>query len=144
MSASDRCVLCGASAETSLHIWKDCSHALSLWNLLVPQQIWGEFREGELVPWLNFNIFGNRGENNTAGTLADFVHGSLVVTLEKAISEDSSLDPLHLAIKVRALASEVAMAFECPMRGVKPQVRIAWQPPEDGFVKLNTEGAACG
>lgn len=57
---------------------------------------------------------------------------------------DVNLDESYLTVNLLSTASEVMKAFVDHKPLGRQDLHVRWMPPEDGVVKLNTDGAAKG
>lgn len=58
---SPECTLCVEPDETTLHVLRDCSHAIAKWPNLVNINVRDEFFAQDLHQWLFFNLSGDVG-----------------------------------------------------------------------------------
>lgn len=145
-----RCMVCGAAEETAEHVVRLCLAAKSVWQKLGVLNI--QFQDTMMFSdWILKNI-----EEGTAIRGSEWPR-EFVVTCwwlwrwrnEKSFNSTPSI-PLDQASFLFARIGEIKRAVEradsmlIASNVRKQEVYIKWKYPKEGWVKLNTDGAAKG
>jgi ribonuclease HI len=140
------CSYCGNVEETTLHVLRDCSKAQNLWYNLIPVQHRGIFFMGELQTWCSSNLLDTTQWSGCADwceTWAITCH-CLWSWRNKELFDEEFIRPLHEVHVIQQKVQEYKNAARLNRAMVeKPQTvaLIKWNPPREGYIKLNTDGA---
>lgn len=64
LSNSNGCQICASIGETTLHAIRDCPQDCQIWNRFVPTSFRAQFFSGNVVHWLNWNLWLNKMGSN--------------------------------------------------------------------------------
>ncbi|CAJ2663874.1 unnamed protein product, partial [Trifolium pratense] len=143
------CTLCGNVEETSIHALRDCTVVRNMWLSVVPCDSRGLFFGGGLESWINYNlssdidrINGIRWEDFWA-TACHFLWSWR--NKEQHVEEFSR--PVQAIVHILQCCSHyynACMELKHVNTIQKGVCWIGWKVPEEGWVKLNTDGASKG
>ncbi|KAF7808310.1 putative ribonuclease H protein At1g65750 family [Senna tora] len=147
LSSCDTCSHCNNESETLLHTLRDCVKVRPIWMWLVHPSHWNIFFGLDRVEWLEHNLFASLGCDNRSWDKV-FANACWVIwKLRNAdifCSEDpSSNDPIryisHLVDSFSSAWNRKGMEWK--NAGVRTPHFISWHKPEEGWVKINVDGA---
>lgn len=148
LSDSGLCQVCKSGEETILHILRDCPAMEGIWRRLVPRGRLQSFFAKSLLEWLHHNMGDERviGGNLWATIFGLATWWGWKWRCGNAFGVNGKCRDRVRFIK--ELATEVSQAFSV-MRGaptcvIRVERQIAWSPPSEGWIKLNTDGASRG
>ncbi|KAL9813290.1 putative ribonuclease H domain-containing protein [Arabidopsis thaliana] len=121
------CQICKSGDETILHILRDCPAMIGIWNRIVPPTLQRPFYTQTLLEW----IYGNVGsqvvrEGIPWGTVKCRDRTQFVKEISKDVYQAHCL------------------ANGGQIKRVRVERQIAWSRPDEGWFKLNTDGASRG
>ncbi|KAL9282454.1 putative ribonuclease H domain-containing protein [Arabidopsis thaliana] len=121
------CQVCKSGDETILHILRDCPAMMGIWNRIVPPILQRPFYTQTLLEW----IYGNVGsqvvrEGIPWGTVKCRDRTQFVKEISKDVYQAHCL------------------ANGGQIKRVRVERQIAWSRPDEGWFKLNTDGASRG
>nr|AID60103.1 hypothetical protein [Brassica napus] len=148
ISENGTCPLCKSGDETILHVLRDCPAAAGLWRKLVLPTRQQRFFNLTLFEWLYENLANDKSVNGDqwpslfALTVwwcwkwrCGYVFGEIGKCRDRVrFVKDKAQEVIKANKKVR----------EPSAIGVHVERQIAWFVPENGWVKLNTDGASRG
>lgn len=148
LSDSGLCQVCKSGEETILHILRDCPAMEGIWRRLVPRGRLQSFFAKSLLEWLHHNM-GDEiviGGNPWATVFGLATWWGWKWRCGNVFGVNGKCRDRVRFIK--ELATEVSQAFSV-MRGaptgvIRVERQIAWSPPSEGWIKLNTDGASRG
>ncbi|GAU17272.1 hypothetical protein TSUD_109880 [Trifolium subterraneum] len=135
------CFHCGDIVETTLHVLRDCPLVmLVVWMNLVPQHLREGFFTAELHNWITINIEQPKWSHYWATT----VH-ALWEWRNKALHYDDFVmfvKPWEvICSRVKHYYSYTRVQTIAGLSNNNVEY-IRWKPPDDGSVRLNTDGAS--
>ncbi|GAU46467.1 hypothetical protein TSUD_402340 [Trifolium subterraneum] len=140
------CDHCRVFEETSLHVLRDCDVAKEIWMVVVPRSVRSAFFGGDLSHWFSINLDGELVGINDINwpefwaTVCYFLWN----WRNREYHDNSFTRPVQPVqvimqrcreYKLAARASRVVTSVP------RINVMIGWEPPSQGWVKLNTDGA---
>ncbi|XVF38280.1 hypothetical protein REPUB_Repub20aG0087100 [Reevesia pubescens] len=149
ISSNASCPVCNASEETILHVLRDCDQARNTWKKLVPSLLWDSFFSGTLSVWLNYNLledgskFGLELDWRCIFITAIWRIWSVRCQSTFQFLENFAFNDL-LHQNILQTASELYLNCCSKSSSVHKSSLVGWSPTTEGFVKLNTDGAAQG
>ncbi|KAK4258521.1 hypothetical protein QN277_004963 [Acacia crassicarpa] len=146
-SASPLCGYCNQALEDSLHVLRDCIYAKRLWLKLIPRRYVHQFFSSQMEDWLSMNFTGKFCTD--LGNDWALIFGVSIWKLwswRNAAIFDSSFskprDPHSVILHSwRRYTGFRISPTSCFLSSTIPDVVQCWQPPHEGWVKLNVDGA---
>ncbi|KAG7577326.1 Ribonuclease H-like superfamily [Arabidopsis thaliana x Arabidopsis arenosa] len=145
---TDLCQICKSGEETILHILRDCPAMAGIWTRLLPPRRLHVFFSQSLLEW----IYSNLGEQELIGgspwstTFALEAWWGWKWRCGNIFGENRKCRDRVRFIK--DLAKEAVEAHSVAGNRSRTATRverqIAWVPPREGWLKLNTDGASRG
>ncbi|KAE8680494.1 hypothetical protein F3Y22_tig00111388pilonHSYRG00182 [Hibiscus syriacus] len=141
LSTSSSSIACGHPVEDIGHILR----AQNIWNRSVPSSRRGAFYSQDLQEWLQDNL--SASSNSQAWTIH---FASAVWNLWKDRCRrvfdpaDHSNDESEAWMNICSSANELIRQKTKPAMDSSPIHTVAWSPPLNSFLKLNTDGASQG
>ncbi|KAJ1412732.1 Ribonuclease H domain [Sesbania bispinosa] len=143
------CTLCNHHTESNLHAIRDCSWARQVWKSFIHHRNQREFFNLNLHDWLLFNFSTMQGDASrkswplTFGLIAAGVWAGRNAFIFYGVA-------LNIPATCRSLKHQVdesVRVFISPSRqhlalGSSNIRGVRWEPPDDGCIKLNSDGAA--
>ncbi|KAG7599606.1 Endonuclease/exonuclease/phosphatase superfamily [Arabidopsis suecica] len=148
LSDSGLCQVCKGGEETIIHVLRDCPAMEGIWQRLLPPRSRQPFFAKSILEW----VYANLGEEReVAGSPWSTCFAMTVWWGWKwrcgnvFNSNGKCRDRLRF---LKELAKEVSSAFlfveGSGRRAMREERLIAWKPPGDDWIKLNTDGASQG
>ncbi|XP_072074464.1 uncharacterized protein [Arachis hypogaea] len=144
--ANPNCHRCPNNPETLLHTLRDCTEASRIWRQLVKPSYITTFYRAPFETWIRWNLTVEIGAN-AQPWLSQFVVTCwwLWKWRNKEIFDPPFRRPNNAHLWIKEYLQRINNAFEKVniLKGAqkKKEIHIAWQPPEDGWLKINTDGA---
>ncbi|KAK8556925.1 hypothetical protein V6N12_003314 [Hibiscus sabdariffa] len=139
------CPCCQSTDESVLHVLRDCSHALEVWNRLIPPGGNASFYSGGIIDWLHSNVTRNE-LHLICGLPWQVLFVSIIWQLWKARNDlvfngtpPDAGNILHRSILWARYYNE-CVPLIAPVCPVQPTA-LHWQRPSTGWVCLSTDGA---
>ncbi|KAL8143934.1 hypothetical protein V2J09_016966 [Rumex salicifolius] len=145
LTSDPRCAVCSDGEETLLHLFRDCRKAKCVWNSFGPrwQEDNGEFFSLPTRSWL---FSGLRGEfclvtGGSNDVIFAVTLGWVWRSRNKCVfgEGDTSVDALFLVSQAKEFDSVLRQGDSNPL--MKMEKHISWAKPEEGWYKVNTDGA---
>lgn len=140
--------VCRGGEETILHVLRDSPSIAGIWNRVVPVRKRSQFFTSSLLEWLYANLNAEaEGDGCPWATL--FAMGVWWGWKWRCGYIFGEIGKCRDRVKfIKGLADEVNRAHKSSRESYEAIVRvnrmIAWNPPSEGWVKLNTDGASHG
>ncbi|KAF7839229.1 ribonuclease H [Senna tora] len=139
------CPRCQASWESNLHVFRDCPSATRIWNSFINSKDRHIFYILPLEEWIHWNtqrksVFSNIPWKSLFAIICSFLWD----WRNRVVNEPEFVYPVE-AHKV--ILNSAKKQMEAWNVGVIPtQIRrsiviIPWEKPEDGWIKVNTDGS---
>ncbi|CAA7059955.1 unnamed protein product [Microthlaspi erraticum] len=148
LSDTNLCQVCRSGEETIIHILRDCPAMEGIWRRIVPRRKRREFFEAPLLSWLYTNLGSelDLGEYKWSTCFAMAVWWGWKWRCDNVFGSNRKCrDRVKF---VKDIAKEVASAYTKTTNtgGMAQRVerQIAWQPPIQGWWKVNTDGTSRG
>jgi len=149
LSDSDICQICKGAEKTIIHILRDCPAMEGIWIRLVPAGKRREFFTQSLLEWLFANLGDRRKtcESTWSTLFALSIWWAWKWRCGNIFGvQDKCRDRVRF---LKDLARETSMAHVIVRtlsggHGERVERLIAWSKPEEGWWKLNTDGASRG
>ncbi|KAK8568178.1 hypothetical protein V6N12_006738 [Hibiscus sabdariffa] len=139
------CPCCQSTDESVLHVLRDCSHALEVWNRLIPPGGNASFYSGGIIDWLHSNVTRNE-LHLICGLPWQVLFVSIIWQLWKARNNlvfngtpPDAGNILQRSILWARYYNE-CVPLTTPVCPVQPTA-LHWQRPSTGWVCLSTDGA---
>ncbi|KAG7544019.1 Ribonuclease H domain [Arabidopsis thaliana x Arabidopsis arenosa] len=148
LADSGICQVCKGAEETIIHILRDCPAMAGIWRRIVPARRRRLFFQQSLLEWLYANLRDSvEMEGSSWSTV--FAMGVWWGWKWRCGNVFGVNGKCRDRVKfIKELAKEVTAAhstFSHPLQeGARIERQVAWLPPGDGWVKLNTDGASRG
>ncbi|KAL8170236.1 hypothetical protein V2J09_022040 [Rumex salicifolius] len=145
LTSDPRCAVCSDGEETLLHLFRDCRKAKCVWNSFGPrwQEDNGEFFSLPARSWL---FSGLRGEfclvtGGSNDVIFAVTLGWVWRSRNKCVfgEGDTSIDAHFLVSQAKEFDSVLRQGGSNPL--MKMEKHISWAKPEEGWYKVNTDGA---
>ena len=145
ISCNTSCPLCQSQEESIVHPLRDCPFALKFWKQLGTPQSLTNFLQLSLLDWIKQNcLCSNQVLVNGFSWNAQFPFAILWKHRNRVVFENAPSNP-NLHLMCIQLAWEF---FYCVRKGQKSKHYIAtlicWHRPNQGWFKLNSDGASQG
>ncbi|GAU26489.1 hypothetical protein TSUD_361220 [Trifolium subterraneum] len=143
------CTFCGNMEETCIHALRDCTIVRNMWLSVVPCESRGLFFGGDLDSWINYNLSSDIDRINGI-RWEDFWAAAchcLWSWPNKEQHVDEFSQPVHEVVHILQRCSHYynACMDRKPVNTIQKRLQwIGWKVPEEGWVKLNTDGACKG
>lgn len=146
ISESDSCPLCQREFESILHRLRDCVKSRQTWERLGISPT-SSFYEGNLIQWLEKNCKDSTcrlREQPPWKMLFSFTiwllwkHRNDYVFRNQRIQSNVHREALFYALEF------LHCGLNGKISGCRKIVRIRWEKPQEGWARLNTDGAALG
>jgi len=142
------CQVCKSGDETILHILRDCPAMMGIWNRIVPPTLQRPFYTQTLLEW----IYGNVGspvvrEGIPWGTVFSMaVWWAWKWRCGNVFGENRKCRDRTQFVKEisRDVYQAHCLANGGQIKRVRVERQIAWSRPDEGWFKLNTDGASRG
>ncbi|KFK31801.1 hypothetical protein AALP_AA6G160600 [Arabis alpina] len=125
LTSSGVCEVCRGSEETIMHILWDCPAMEGIWRRFVPPRKQGLFFTQTLLEWLYTKLGDDSKVGNSIWKCRDRL---------KFLKD--------LALEVTSAHNKLGKRQSRNQERIEHMIK--WQPPRDGWVKLNTDGASRG
>ncbi|KAF7809195.1 putative reverse transcriptase [Senna tora] len=142
---TDICKRCGVGNETSFHALRDCSLVKPLWQKLVTNLAQHDFFSLNLQEWIKFNLENEIGRSN------EFSWGSMFGTTcwmvwkqrNEWIFSNKKDEAMSLINRIKINVKDWIKANSLKNGNNRSCINqiISWKPPEEGWIKINTDGA---
>lgn len=147
-SVSTECPWCNGEEESILHVLRDCRHALLVWQRLVPPHFLMQFRSYGVKDWVFANLKeGLDGIYDTSWAAIFMVACWFLWRWRNcAIFENGFVRPenaVHIILKFAHEVDHVQFSYSSSHKAREVKY-IHWKAPEDGWIKLNSDGAYKG
>lgn len=139
---SDLCPRCGEEEETTLHLLRDCSSSKDVWRLLAQDEFF--FHQTDVISWLKTHgaTFSSIEEGERS---LMFLHTLWCIWLARndQVFNNKVLHPPVVASQAASQTKDTQLAFPDLLCGRTSQVPkwVRWLPPEEGWLKLNSDGS---
>ncbi|RYR53791.1 hypothetical protein Ahy_A06g029039 [Arachis hypogaea] len=141
------CMSCDNDIETPFHVIRDCPMSSPVWNCLVKSQNIGMFYNLDLKEWIIANMTMDMGFDDDIEWKDIFVTAVWLIWKFRNEYIHSNINtPLRIKeMKIRSLAREIRDTRRRIENNqyAKP-LTVSWKPPQEGWIKLNTDGASRG
>ncbi|MCH87362.1 ribonuclease H protein [Trifolium medium] len=144
------CYHCGDVIETALHVLRDCPLAVRVWYNMVDTKYWEIFFNVNMQQWVDINLrmcFGKEDVKQwSAAYWATTCHYLWFLRNKMTHGSDNVLptrpwDEIHMRCQLYAqLVSKDVMKQQVN----KCLADIRWKVPKEGWISINTDGAAKG
>lgn len=143
-TSNSLCGLCRNAEEIVIHALRDCPATKDMWKMLVNPSHWSKFFKGDIIEWFYFNSrreIGKMGNLNWKLTFGEAIR-RIWLKRNAWIFRNEACDTTNLFWSIITTAKEYdrssnALKFTDL---VGQEIHIAWQPPEEGWVKCNVDG----
>lgn len=137
------CPGCGAAEESWIHMLRDCTHAMEVWNHF---SIYPDFFKEIGSHWIKARATSKNGQGSTtppADTLFMFTLWGIWKSRNLLIFEGQRPPPIIIAKTAAARAMEFHQARSSGGLIAPHQTapRTNWSPPPEDFYKLNSDGS---
>ncbi|KAG7572327.1 Reverse transcriptase zinc-binding domain [Arabidopsis suecica] len=140
--------VCKCGEETILQVLRDCPSILGIRNRIVPPRRIHDFFNGSLLGW----VYGNLASEENAAECAwstIFAMGIWWAWKWRCSNVFGEIGKCRGRVKfVNEVATKLSRAYvstrEGRVTGGRVERMIAWKPPSEGWIKLNTDGASHG
>ncbi|KAJ7963190.1 Ribonuclease H protein [Quillaja saponaria] len=147
MADNDYCEQCNPHSETILQVLRDCSDAREFWNnLLIPNQV-VSFYSLYLIPWLEDNLrFRNAYKPLGIPWTTYFLDTVWVIWKQRNLYVFEHMRDSNATIcgRITSLTFELHMQARKDLKEGRETNMVAWSPPSDNWLKLNTDGSNSG
>ncbi|WCJ36333.1 Polynucleotidyl transferase ribonuclease H-like superfamily protein [Euphorbia peplus] len=146
LTDSVACNVCGLD-ESVLHVLRDCAKAKQIWDAFIPPVMSSFFYSCSLDAWLDENLKVTYSVFNIEWGI---IYGFIVWWLWKFRNErifEGKADVVLTVEFIVAKAKECKVAYTTASRVTAPireERMVKWIPPDDGWIKINTDGASKG
>ncbi|CAL1412960.1 unnamed protein product [Linum trigynum] len=155
-SPSPMCFRCNSCPETTLHLLRDCPPAVYVWSRSVPPSEQLGFFASDQEAWLRGNLLNDEPMANGMPWGAFF---SITIWLlwknrcttvfqgvQKALTAPSLLHSIQLKADLwyKAWCAPLLETSNREPRRSRVTTSIQWNAPQQGWVKLNIDGASAG
>lgn len=142
MNINTTCAACNSQEESIEHLFRECPIAIQFWRKLgIPKSKKATFR-ASFSEWIRANCLGY--EEHTLNIPWKFIFPQAIWLLWKQrnagiFRKERPNQNLHEVCVQRA--AEYYTLSMTPSRVCKKQTLVRWDPPPEGFYKLNTDGS---
>ena len=138
------CPLCHIEVESILHALRDCNLVRPIWYQLGSQCLYSNFFSQDIRDWLTSNCRIKSNQNSVGipwNVLFSFIIWLVWKQRNQCVFTSRGHNP-NLGKTIALLASEFFLCAAQP-RSHKRMVtkRIRWEKPDQGWLKLNTDGS---
>ncbi|CAJ2673373.1 unnamed protein product [Trifolium pratense] len=143
------CNFCRNMEETILHALRDCALVKQMWLSIIPFKARSSFFGGDLEQWVQYNLRRNiKGLNGIRWEdfWATTCH-CLWIWRNRELHEENYNRPMQPVLYIMQRLREYYQASKVSGTVVSVPKRVSWirwQPPEEGWVKVNSDGASKG
>lgn len=140
---STSCLHCAGVPESIIHVLRDCTRAVSVWRRIVPTNMRPNFFGYEFEAWTLYNALSDAGTKWCAlwATTCYFLWS----WRNKEVHDDNYTRPYDPVAHIQTYLQQYASSqtkFSPAQLTPKVMIDVAWQPAGDGWLTLNTDGAA--
>lgn len=146
---SPECSFCAGPPETTLHVLRDCPRAMAIWIHLVNVEYRDDFFNQDLHQWILHNLqrnFGIVSSVDWSSVWATTCHS--LWTWRNKETFDSTFsrprDPWRVVMRSCCDYKEASRAYSVLNSRSLSTIHIRWLPPEQGWTRLNSDGAVKG
>ncbi|KAF7805280.1 non-LTR retroelement reverse transcriptase-like [Senna tora] len=139
---SDLCPLCSNEIETSLHALRDCGKAREVWKTLLPRNEWQDFFTDNLNEWLNRNLSkSNEGWNSWFPIVCWLIWKRRANWVFKNQWQGTNQIISMARNYMEGLKEAERTCIHSNNRHISNLNQIKWNPPCNGWIKLNVDGS---
>ncbi|CAL1384516.1 unnamed protein product [Linum trigynum] len=150
------CIRCIGQPETIVHLLRDCPPAMYFWSRVVPQQNQVLFFSTNQKDWLRSNLLSKEVTSSGIDWASFFSMSIWLIWKNRTVA---SFKGVGAALTAPSLTHSILVksklwndSWHAPslllnhrmQRGDRVTVSIGWNPPSEGWVMLNTDGASNG
>ncbi|OMO51138.1 reverse transcriptase [Corchorus capsularis] len=132
------------SEESTLHILRDCSYAVLVWNSF--SQLPADFFQYNFKDWILSNLSTDLFVSGLNwSSLFAYSCWTIWYARNLRIFQGKSMLPEETFFSIKLKASEFVFLGLCPIKPVtRSMVNVRWNPPSLGWFKLNSDGSPEG
>ncbi|KAF7812710.1 RNA-directed DNA polymerase [Senna tora] len=141
------CNWCSLHEETTLHVLRDCYHAVKIWRDLVHPSKMTLFFSTDFNAWINLNRSSNLSKVSGVDWIQIWSVGMWMLWFwrNKASFKEGFSRPPFAHRRVMDYVTEINNAkyiFDTPrVQVLLQEVLVAWEKPREGWIKINSDGA---
>ncbi|KAF7828673.1 ribonuclease H [Senna tora] len=147
---SDCCVWCCNHIEDTIHVLRDCQHAMKAWRNLVHPSKLALFVGCDFDNWIALNRKTDFGLRDGIEWTQVWAVGMWMIWhwRNKACFEENFQRPFKPHMRILEFVKEIDDAacsiLDHQDNVARKEVLVAWEKPPKGWVKLNSDGAVKG